>query len=569
MGKMGDGKFPSQHLVARQVQPQASVTSFGATRTTTITTTVSVNGPGGTSLFYPWPAITGSSEVTTVTDLEGPRTEAVLVTDIVGVILGTDGRVLTSATLNHQDPQNTGIVTGESGRCVEFKCWSSATQAGVIFLAVFLGLVVLGVIIWCLLKGRKPRKGGEGKVGTRKKGPLGMDGTERGQFIVEDVERGEGRGRRRRRRRKHRARSPSPDQFTASDSVEVVKPRSRSHHRTSGHYTRHSRDGRPREEVDPRLPPGTYVNRETVESYRLRSGNYTATTRSLSVSPRPARVASTRSRPATAAMPNHTDIGYAASTPRSMSKSTRTVRPTSASPLITPSRDPFYAPRVRDFGAPSPRLEGREVTRPRERSPYPPERRERRASPNEDNIITVEVEEENPPPQRRRQRRRRSTGEEYDAREDRDRRRRERTDAEDRHRSLSHSGRKQEHEKPKRSTFRKNAKWLALLPLALRAINILAEPDGGWNQYHKGKGKGKNKNRVNKVPTQGIGPDLYDDNFEQEEQRRDPSLERRARRWNTTSGRYPESHNRRSSSADSARLHAYLAIESRAQRHRS
>lgn len=31
------------------------------------------------------------------------------------------------------------------------------------------------------------------------------------------------------------------------------------------------------------------------------------------------------------------------------------------------------------------------------------------------------------------------------------------------------------------------AKWLALLPLALRAIFVLTEPEGGWEQYHDDK----------------------------------------------------------------------------------
>jgi hypothetical protein len=38
----------------------------------------------------------------------------------------------------------------------------------------------------------------------------------------------------------------------------------------------------------------------------------------------------------------------------------------------------------------------------------------------------------------------------------------------------------------KKGRFVQKAKWLALLPLALRAIHIAAEPSGGWEQYFKG-----------------------------------------------------------------------------------
>ncbi|EPE30111.1 hypothetical protein GLAREA_12834 [Glarea lozoyensis ATCC 20868] len=37
--------------------------------------------------------------------------------------------------------------------------------------------------------------------------------------------------------------------------------------------------------------------------------------------------------------------------------------------------------------------------------------------------------------------------------------------------------------------FLEKAKWLALLPLALRAIHIVAEPSGGWEQYFQGDEK--------------------------------------------------------------------------------
>jgi hypothetical protein len=46
-----------------------------------------------------------------------------------------------------------------------------------------------------------------------------------------------------------------------------------------------------------------------------------------------------------------------------------------------------------------------------------------------------------------------------------------------------------ESNREKGERFLEKAKWLALLPLALRAIHIVAEPSGGWEQYFQGDEK--------------------------------------------------------------------------------
>lgn len=357
-------------------------------------TTLSVDGPGGTTLYYPWPAVTGPPVFTTITALEGIRTESVLVvTDVVGVILGADGRVLRTATLKHKDPKSTGGTTATDTRCLEFKCWTSAQQGGTIFAAVLVGLLLLGLLIW-FLKKEKSRREGRGEVIM----PATLvDGRNREKVIVEDLERGE---RHRRRKSRHRReRSPSPVESTGSSSI--VEERRKSKHRSSkNHHVRYSRDERRREEENVR-----HSSRYQAEPVRMPSP------------PKPSRASYVKS-------------------PRDSQPPTS--QPTAFMPPepahVTPSRDPFYSPRVRDFAEPGPPAD---VARSRERSPTR-DRDSRRFRGNSD-IITVEVEEDQPPQRERRRRRRRSMGEERIEREDagRERRRRERSiDSDGRRQSL-------------------------------------------------------------------------------------------------------------------------------------
>lgn len=370
---------------------------------TTFSTTLSANGPGETTLYYPWPAVTGAPIFTTITDLEGIRTESVrVVTDVVGVILGVDGRILGTATLTHKDPQITGSATATDTRCLEFKCWTSAAQGGTIFAAVLVGLLVLWVIIWCLKKEKSRREGRREVIMPPKKGLLATltDGGTREKVIVEDVERGERHRRRRKSRTRTRERLPSPVESTGSSS-NVEELRKSKHRSSRNHHGRQSRDERVREVDD-----------------HYQSGSYAAPVRMPSPPPRRSRTSSVRSPRENPLPPN---------------------QPTAFMPPepthITPSRDPFYSPRVRDFAAPGPRAE---VTRSRNRSLIRDRdtRRGRRSSPQDD-IIRVEVEADYPPPRERRRRRRRSMGEERLEREGSGRRRRERsTDSYERRQSL-------------------------------------------------------------------------------------------------------------------------------------
>ncbi|KAF4610373.1 hypothetical protein G7Y89_g15746 [Cudoniella acicularis] len=127
-------------------------THYGATSTTTFFSTITAL-PGEKSLpiGYPWPAVTASPAFTT---------ESVLVlTAVVGVVVGTDGKPLVTGTLVQTAlPQQTAESSGGATlRCPARKCWTTGQQIGTVFGIVFAAIVIVAVIVGALCFKRTSR----------------------------------------------------------------------------------------------------------------------------------------------------------------------------------------------------------------------------------------------------------------------------------------------------------------------------------------------------------------------------------------------------------------------------
>lgn len=147
-----------------------SLTRFGATRTIFFRTTVTApTHTDSVSIYYPFPAITQTPGFTTVTvsKLTGTGFASVLpvlvLTDVVAVVLSTDGSPLHTGTLVQPIPaQITGSLDGSSTTdCSTWSCWGPGQQAGA-GIGIGVGAIIICAIIgWFLCC--KPRKRKEEK----------------------------------------------------------------------------------------------------------------------------------------------------------------------------------------------------------------------------------------------------------------------------------------------------------------------------------------------------------------------------------------------------------------------
>ncbi|TAQ88264.1 hypothetical protein B7494_g3409 [Chlorociboria aeruginascens] len=156
-------------------------TLYGGTLTTTFTTTLTFTpDQESITILYPWPPITSPVQYTTPVatspeDKEFPSGLPILVlTDVVGIMEDTTGRIVKTATLVQAAP-SVGVVrgAGASGGCLEWRCWSEEKRIGILVAIGLLVIGILGMIWWALCcrrkKERNVRRKGDVESGKRRR----------------------------------------------------------------------------------------------------------------------------------------------------------------------------------------------------------------------------------------------------------------------------------------------------------------------------------------------------------------------------------------------------------------
>lgn len=165
---------------------------YGTTRTTFFTTTITAPANAkSVSIYYPQPEVTQAPEFVAVTvprveagtEVESLTTLPVLVlTDVVGVIVSTDGTPLKTGTLVEPAPaQETGWVNGSMSAtqdCSTWKCWTKGQQAGTAVAIIIAALGIWAVCVWgfCWKPKKKKEKERDIESGNSKKVRLGSTG---------------------------------------------------------------------------------------------------------------------------------------------------------------------------------------------------------------------------------------------------------------------------------------------------------------------------------------------------------------------------------------------------------
>lgn len=155
---------------------------YSATRTTLFTTTITAPADAkSVSIYYPQPEVTQAPEFVTVTV---PRVEAgaesvtvlpvLVLTDVLGVVVSTDGTPLKTGTLVEPAPaQATGWVDGSMATpdCSAWKCWTKGQQAGTAVAIVVTALGIWALCVWgfCWRPMKKREKERDVESGNSKK----------------------------------------------------------------------------------------------------------------------------------------------------------------------------------------------------------------------------------------------------------------------------------------------------------------------------------------------------------------------------------------------------------------
>ncbi|KAE8454246.1 hypothetical protein EG329_005171 [Mollisiaceae sp. DMI_Dod_QoI] len=463
-----------------------SLTLYGATVTTTITTSYTVSDPNQRTwtLLYPEPPITEPLQYTTLRPPSNPASKwfpttlpVLVLTDVVGVLFNTNGIPLQTGTLNQEPPSQPtitgtgqgGNLTGTSssgdqtGACRAWDCWSQSEQVGIIVGPIIGFLVILAILWWgfCL----------------RRNGVCGRPGRHRRHDEEGGGRGGPGGGSRRGRRRSSSGSDSSSSSLSVGDisrsgitSIPPMGPMNVPAYRVTQY---------PRQ----RSPPRQNQYRPVRETGRPPPV------------PPPGTSAKDWAFPAGAAVAG-AGIGAAHAKTRNASTNNRL-------PRRPPPHEGISRRETRDLKDPSSdsTLDDRNGTR---RGESYRSRREaqdgRRGSSKERNF-------------RERQARSRGRIERYKdfAREDK------------RSRSLSpprYERSREGHKKKKSEGLGLKSFW-AVLPFLLAAIYELSEPDGGWHQYHsKKKQRGR---RIKELGEEFLG--IHENNSSD----RDRSPRRRAR----------------------------------------
>ncbi|KAI9841689.1 MAG: hypothetical protein M1838_003445 [Thelocarpon superellum] len=159
-----------QENIAVDEAVMALSTIWGATRTTTFSTSVTA-APGDT-IFLRFPTLTMSSplEYTTLPAPSNPSSKdypnglpVLVLTQVDGVIINPDGTTLTTVIIVQAAPQAaTSDVDGDGDKLnlvspsYGWSTWSSAERGGVTAAAVFAALVVIALLVYlCTLRHRR------------------------------------------------------------------------------------------------------------------------------------------------------------------------------------------------------------------------------------------------------------------------------------------------------------------------------------------------------------------------------------------------------------------------------
>ncbi|RDL34394.1 uncharacterized protein BP5553_07522 [Venustampulla echinocandica] len=154
---------PKSNMTAISSATPTLATTYGAIRTATFTTTI-IAPTNTLSVFIYYPTITQSSQFTTVIlGSAGSKSAATLpilvLTEVVGVIVSTDGQPLNTATLIQTAPpvliySGNGEASKLDLGCAAWGCWSTGQKAGTI-IAIVIGIAIIGILIWALCRRRR------------------------------------------------------------------------------------------------------------------------------------------------------------------------------------------------------------------------------------------------------------------------------------------------------------------------------------------------------------------------------------------------------------------------------
>jgi len=153
-------------------QPVVPITTYGATRTTTFTTTITAVSNQGifTNMLFPSPPMTESLKSTT---LPSPTDSAskyypsplpiLVVTDAVTVILNSNGLPISTGTLVETPPVQPTTPPFTTAHvvtpiCSSWNCWTPGQRAGTASAIVFFVIAIIGLIWWGFFS--KPRDRG-------------------------------------------------------------------------------------------------------------------------------------------------------------------------------------------------------------------------------------------------------------------------------------------------------------------------------------------------------------------------------------------------------------------------
>jgi hypothetical protein len=155
-------------------QPVASLTSYGATRITTFTTTVTATPSQGTlAIIFPNSLITEPLQYTALPLSLDPASKynssslpILVVKEVIAIILNANGVPVSTGTLVQTPPVQLTTPRADlmTPSCSSWKCWTPGQRAGTAVAIVIFIIATIGVMWWGLCC--KPRNRGNGWRGS-------------------------------------------------------------------------------------------------------------------------------------------------------------------------------------------------------------------------------------------------------------------------------------------------------------------------------------------------------------------------------------------------------------------
>jgi len=139
-------------------QPVAPLTTYGATRTTTFTTTVTAtSNQERFSILFPNPPITELVQYTTFPPPLDPASKfnpsslpILVVTDVVAIILNTNSVPISTGTLVQTPPAQPTYSGADplTSSCSSWNCWTPGQRTGTAVAIVLFIIATMGLLCW-------------------------------------------------------------------------------------------------------------------------------------------------------------------------------------------------------------------------------------------------------------------------------------------------------------------------------------------------------------------------------------------------------------------------------------